>query len=170
MDRTALVAQLNSIDFQHIFRQHAYCLCFSASHFNHSYASNCVAYLDPNDPFPPQGFNVQLSSRMSDNANGAAPRVLARTLRDVGEGEELTLSCIDLFQPKVSRETSLVELYGFQCECSRCESGSDAGLGGLLVGAGGFVGDCRDSPDRLLSCCAQTEVSYVTTFAVSYSD
>jgi hypothetical protein len=52
IDRTALVAQLNSIDFQHISAQHAYCLCFSASHFNHSCAPACVAYLDPNEPFP----------------------------------------------------------------------------------------------------------------------
>ncbi len=66
---------------------------------------------------------------MSDNADGSALRVLVRTLRDVGEGEELTLSYIDLLQPKESRQRSLVELYGFECECSRCESESvvDAG-------------------------------------------
>ncbi len=120
IDCTALVAQLNSIDFQHIFGQHAYCLCFRASHFNHSRAPHhCVAYLDPNEPFPTQCFNVQLTSRLSNNADGPALRGLVRAFCDVGEGEELTLSYIDLLQPTETRHGSLVELYGFQCECSQ---------------------------------------------------
>ncbi len=42
-----------------------------------------------------------------------------RALRDVGEGEELKLSQIDLLQPKESRQRNLVELRGFECIYTR---------------------------------------------------
>ncbi len=158
IDRTALVAQLNSIDFQHLSEQHAYCMCFSASRFNHSCAPNCVAYLDPNEPFPTKGINVQLSSRLTDNADGTALRVLVWKLRDVGEGEELT-SYIDLLQPKESRQRSLVELYGFECVCSRCESESDAWLGGFLLMLGLFeIAETRLTGSD--SCLAALELRF----------
>ena len=47
-------------------------------------------------------------------------------VRDIGVGEEITISYIDEGQPLDERRADLAD-YGFQCRCARCTAGEAAG-------------------------------------------
>jgi hypothetical protein len=67
--------------------------------FNHSCDPNCRV-LVPRD----------------DSENGKA---IVQTVRDIAEGEELTVSYIEETEPYLVRQEHLRD-YGFECRCSRC--------------------------------------------------
>lgn len=47
-------------------------------------------------------------------------KVTVTALRDVKEGEELTISYVDPTQPFEARRQTLSSHYGFECRCARC--------------------------------------------------
>eukprot|EP00928_Gymnodinium_smaydae_P049559 TRINITY_DN33284_c0_g1_i1.p1 TRINITY_DN33284_c0_g1~~TRINITY_DN33284_c0_g1_i1.p1 ORF type:complete len:513 (-),score=91.08 TRINITY_DN33284_c0_g1_i1:46-1467(-) len=48
--------------------------------------------------------------------------VVACAVRDLPEGEELTMSYIDETEPVAKRQRALLATYGFQCRCDRCQA------------------------------------------------
>ncbi|KAJ2603515.1 hypothetical protein H4R99_002344 [Coemansia sp. RSA 1722] len=46
-----------------------------------------------------------------------------RALDDISEGEEITISYIDVLRPRSERQTTLEAVYFFSCQCSRCAAG-----------------------------------------------
>ena len=46
--------------------------------------------------------------------------VTLTALRDIAEGEEVTISYIDATQPVEERRKTLMAHYGFECRCGRC--------------------------------------------------
>ncbi|KAJ3045762.1 hypothetical protein HDV00_007888 [Rhizophlyctis rosea] len=52
-------------------------------------------------------------------------QMLVRTLRPVAEGEELTVSYVDLYAGREERRGKLLETKNFWCECERCVEDSE---------------------------------------------
>ena len=46
--------------------------------------------------------------------------VTLTALRDIGEGEEVTISYVDVTEPYDERRKTLMTHYGFECKCARC--------------------------------------------------
>eukprot|EP00002_Diphylleia_rotans_P009789 TRINITY_DN2013_c0_g1_i1.p1 TRINITY_DN2013_c0_g1~~TRINITY_DN2013_c0_g1_i1.p1 ORF type:complete len:547 (+),score=83.74 TRINITY_DN2013_c0_g1_i1:19-1659(+) len=72
---------------------------------NHSCEPNCVAVFD-------------------------GTTVSVRALKDIQQGQELTLSYIEIAQTTAERKAHLAENFFFSCSCSRCQSPLDAYLTG----------------------------------------
>ncbi|KAJ3207004.1 hypothetical protein HDU67_007812 [Dinochytrium kinnereticum] len=62
--------------------------------------------------------------------------MMLRTLVPVGEGEELTLSYVDLYASRLDRRKKLAETKFFSCQCDRCdadaETEADQRIDGIL--------------------------------------
>ncbi|CAK7346765.1 unnamed protein product [Dovyalis caffra] len=54
--------------------------------------------------------------------SGSGPRVIARSIRRIKKGEEVTVAYTDLLQPKEIRQSELWAKYRFICCCTRCSA------------------------------------------------
>lgn len=84
----------------------SYGLWLVASFFNHSCQPNCIHYGDIN------------AQQATDDCFTA---LVIRTVRDIAQGEELTLTYIELASDVQGRQDVLHNHYGFACQCSRCQ-------------------------------------------------
>ncbi|KAI7817890.1 hypothetical protein BX661DRAFT_125849, partial [Kickxella alabastrina] len=50
----------------------------------------------------------------------AGGRQVVRALRDIAEGDEVTLAYIDGLKPRSERRKTLEAVYFFTCHCERC--------------------------------------------------
>lgn len=107
----------------------------------------------------------------------AQGEVLIRAVRDIKEGEELTISYINMYQPRPARRQELLSTKYFYCECPRCSSkkGSKTWLADLKIdglkcpACGGLFAPDSDDLDyeslpststlSCLSCNATTPLS-----------
>lgn len=48
------------------------------------------------------------------------PTLVVRAVRDISVGEEICISYLEVYQPRVSRQEELWEMYLFRCGCARC--------------------------------------------------
>ncbi|KAJ2618192.1 hypothetical protein EV177_000149 [Coemansia sp. RSA 1804] len=61
---------------------------------------------------------------------------VVRALREIREGEEVTLAYVDGMHPRSVRRKTLADVYFFGCTCTRCEGASERGkVDSLLDGA-----------------------------------
>lgn len=90
--------------------QQSYGLWLVASFFNHSCQPNCTHYGDINAQAP-------------TDANFTT--LVLRAVRDIAQGEELTLAYVELASNAQERQATLRNHYGFVCQCSRCQTDTD---------------------------------------------
>eukprot|EP00045_Choanoeca_perplexa_P002828 m.26894 g.26894 ORF g.26894 m.26894 type:complete len:410 (+) comp11727_c0_seq1:219-1448(+) len=89
----------------------SYGLWLVASFFNHSCQPNCVHYADINATEP---------------TDASFTTLVLRAVRDIAQGEELTLAYVELATEYSVRQDLLLSHYGFACDCSHCESENGA--------------------------------------------
>lgn len=75
--------------------------------------------------------SCQPNSTWSNAGNGVME---VRALRDLNEGEEITLSYIDIDQDRSERRRALEETKHFFCECERCSTPLEASVDQFLQG------------------------------------
>ncbi|CAL9217707.1 unnamed protein product [Arabidopsis halleri] len=65
---------------------------------------------------------------------GYGPKVIARSIKRIKSGEEITVSYIDLLQPTGLRQSDLWSKYRFMCNCGRCAVSPPAYVDSVLEG------------------------------------
>ncbi|KAL1198766.1 Protein SET DOMAIN GROUP 41 [Cardamine amara subsp. amara] len=68
------------------------------------------------------------------------PKVIARSIKKIKKGEEITVSYIDLLQPTGLRQSDLWSKYRFMCSCRRCAASPPAYVDSILEGVLTSVG------------------------------
>ncbi|CAN8302590.1 unnamed protein product [Cochlearia groenlandica] len=63
---------------------------------------------------------------------GCGPKVIVRSFKKIKIGEEITISYIDLLQPKGLRQADLLSKYRFMCNCGRCAAFPPAYVDSIL--------------------------------------
>lgn len=63
-----------------------------------------------------------------------SPMMYTRAMREIKEGEEVTLSYIDLYQPRSQRIDMLQRTKYFTCQCERCTENMEGSIDALIEG------------------------------------
>lgn len=74
-----------------------------------------------------------------------SPKMYCRAMRDIKKGEEITLSYIDLYQPRLNRQKELLETKHFFCQCERCSEPMDESIDALVEGWFCTDTECRST-------------------------
>ncbi|XP_010500104.1 PREDICTED: protein SET DOMAIN GROUP 41-like isoform X1 [Camelina sativa] len=65
---------------------------------------------------------------------GYGPKVIVRSIKKIKDGEEITVSYMDLLQPTGLRQSDLWSKYRFMCNCGRCVASPPAYVDSILEG------------------------------------
>ncbi|CAD5314693.1 unnamed protein product [Arabidopsis thaliana] len=119
---------------------------FRFSWINHSCSPNsCYRFVNNTTPYHDVHVtNTQTSSNLElqeqvggtslNSGNGNGPKVIVRSIKRIKSGEEITVSYIDLLQPKGVRQSDLWSKYRFTCNCGRCVASPPAYVDSILEG------------------------------------
>ncbi|KAG7594168.1 SET domain [Arabidopsis thaliana x Arabidopsis arenosa] len=101
------------------------------------FVNNTTSYHDDLD-YPitiPHVTNTETLSNLEQvRTVGYGPKVIARSIKRIKSGEEITVSYIDLLQPTGLRQSDLWLKYRFMCNCGRCAASPPAYVDSVLEG------------------------------------
>ncbi|KAK1946796.1 Histone-lysine N-methyltransferase SMYD3 [Phytophthora citrophthora] len=87
-------------------------------------------------------------------------------VKDVQEGQELTVSYIELLQSTTSRRSELKDSYFFDCECTRCQTATmdDWYFDGLMCSSKGCQGAFVESKRQCNLCGTERDTTEVARY------